>query len=170
MPTLATLIVQTGALINQSIALLASVALVVFLWGLVRFVFKLGSGEGKVEEGRSLMVWGLVSLFVMFSIWGLVAFIQKAFDLPMTATQNAPEAGVTPSRFDFNYLNWLPRTPEAGVLPSSNFNHLLNQPNQPEAGNLPSNDFNYLNYRPSQPEAGNIPEAPNQPAWWQIWR
>lgn len=75
MPNFQALITESRGLVNYSIKLMLAAALLVFLWGLAKFVFKLGGGEAKVEEGRNMMVWGLIALFVMASVWGLVKFI-----------------------------------------------------------------------------------------------
>jgi len=52
---------------------LGGIALLVFFWGLVKFIAK--SGDEKThQEGRNLMVWGLIALFVMISFLGIVYF------------------------------------------------------------------------------------------------
>ncbi|MDP3763842.1 MAG: hypothetical protein Q8Q92_04380 [bacterium] len=63
-------------IINTLIIVVAAIALLVFFWGLVRFIFKIGGSEDAVKEGRTLMIWGLVALFVMISVWGIVRFMQ----------------------------------------------------------------------------------------------
>lgn len=63
-----------GGLIENLVIILMVAALLVFFWGLVKFISKAGD-EKAVGEGRNLMVWGLISIFVMVSIWGLVRFI-----------------------------------------------------------------------------------------------
>jgi uncharacterized membrane protein YidH (DUF202 family) len=69
-----------GSLVSQSFSVLVGVALLVFLWGLVRFIMNLSS-EGKAEEGKNTMTWGLIALFVMVSVWGIVRFIQSNLGL-----------------------------------------------------------------------------------------
>ncbi len=64
---------------------------VVFLWGLVKYMYSLGEKE-KVE-GRWLMVWGVVALFVMGSVWGLVWALNDT--LGITPAMNAaPQGGI----------------------------------------------------------------------------
>ncbi len=71
------LITEGSGLIDTAIKLLMAVGLLVFLWGLVGFIFRVGNqGEKAVEEGKNQMIWGLVALFVMVCVWGLVKFIQ----------------------------------------------------------------------------------------------
>ncbi len=62
------------------IPIVFSLALIVFLWGLGRFVYGAGNEESH-EEGRRLMFWGVIGLFVMASIWAIVAFINSGLDL-----------------------------------------------------------------------------------------
>jgi len=70
-------------IIKMLIVLAAAVALLAFFWGLARFIFKSGD-EKAVEEGKRIMKWGLVALFVMVSVWGIIGFFQKELNLPNT--------------------------------------------------------------------------------------
>src|SRR3989344_3131392 len=72
------LIRAVGGLINPIIAILVGVALLAFLWGLAKFIFRLGGDEKAVEEGKRIMKWGLIALFVMVSVWGIISFMQAA--------------------------------------------------------------------------------------------
>jgi hypothetical protein len=45
-------------------------------------------GEKSAEEGKSIMVWGVVGLFVAFSIWGIIRFIQSELKLPPVQNVN----------------------------------------------------------------------------------
>lgn len=61
--------------INDIIGLLSGIAFLVFLWGLVKFIYRADSEEGR-RAGKSQMVWGIIGLFVLLSIWGIVSFFQ----------------------------------------------------------------------------------------------
>ncbi len=78
---LESLIGATGDFISQAILVFAGAGLLVFLYGLVKFIFRLGGSEAKVEEGKNMMIWGLVALFVMVSVWGLVRFFQESLGI-----------------------------------------------------------------------------------------
>lgn len=82
------LIQSFGDLINPAIGVLVAIGLLVFFWGLVKFIFRIGGDEKAVEDGKRLMGWGLVALFVMVSVWGIIAFLEDAF---------LPGHSVTPS-------------------------------------------------------------------------
>ena len=71
---------QTDMIVRFSVRLLTAVALLAFFWGLVKFIFAQGS-ETMKTEAKKVMLWGLVALFVMISVWGIVRFMQSALGL-----------------------------------------------------------------------------------------
>ena len=75
-------------LIRTAIPVLVGVALLVFLWGLAKFIFRIGGDEKAVSEGRNLIVWGLIAIFVMVSVWGIIEFVSK--DIGFTHTFGLP--------------------------------------------------------------------------------
>ncbi|MDP3763843.1 MAG: hypothetical protein Q8Q92_04385 [bacterium] len=62
-------------LIQVVIPVIAGLALLVFFWGLFKFILRVGGDEKAVTEGKSLMIWGLIALFVLVSIWGIMRFL-----------------------------------------------------------------------------------------------
>lgn len=66
-------------LIQTALPVIVGLALVVFIWGLVKFIFRVGGDEGAVEEGKKLMIWGLIALFVMISIWSILSLVYSDF-------------------------------------------------------------------------------------------
>lgn len=75
------LIHALGGLINTAIAVVIAIALLIFFWGIVKFIFKVGGDEKAEEDGKRIMKWGLIALFVMVSIWGIIRFFEEAFFL-----------------------------------------------------------------------------------------
>ena len=69
------LVADIGTIVNNIIPILFAVALLGFFYGLVKFIF---GGEGSAEEAKKIMLWGIVALFVMASVWGLVNFLGTA--------------------------------------------------------------------------------------------
>jgi hypothetical protein len=76
-----TLIEDLGYIVGIAIPIAAGLALLFFFWGLAKFIFKANDPTAR-KEGKNIMIWGIVALFVMVSIWGLVEFIQDELDLP----------------------------------------------------------------------------------------
>jgi hypothetical protein len=58
-------------LLNPLTVIVASMSLLVFFWGLAKFILVSGD-EKALDEGKQLMFWGVIALFVMVSIWGIV--------------------------------------------------------------------------------------------------
>lgn len=69
--TLGALIGGIQGIVNSLVPLILCIAVILFLWGLVKFVTSAGD-EDKRTEGRNQMIWGIIVLFVMVSVWGLV--------------------------------------------------------------------------------------------------
>ncbi len=65
-------------ILNTTIPVIISLALLAFFWGVFLFVRNSDSGDEK-EEGRRIMVWGIVALFVMTSFFGIVRIVQNTF-------------------------------------------------------------------------------------------
>lgn len=70
------------------IPLLIGVAVVVFLWGVVRFIG--ARDEAGRSDGRMKMMWGLIGLFIMISVWGIVNLIDDSLGLDNTTPTNIP--------------------------------------------------------------------------------
>ena len=85
---LETLLRSIGRLVGIALPIVVAVALLVFFWGLVRFIFS-ASGEDAHKEGQRLMIWGLVALFVRVAVWGLVRFIGNAIGVNPEGTPQA---------------------------------------------------------------------------------
>lgn len=62
-------------LIKAALPVIAGLALLTFLWGLARFIFRLGNDEKSVEEGKNLMKWGLIALFLLMSFWVIIGLV-----------------------------------------------------------------------------------------------
>jgi len=73
--------------LNQIIPLLVGVGLVVFIWGIIQYITAAGETE-KRREGIQFMVWGLIGLFVIVSVWALVNVLVKTFDLSGNLSPN----------------------------------------------------------------------------------
>lgn len=66
-------------LIQVTLPVITGLALLIFLWGLTKFIARVGGDEKAVDEGKNLMKWGLIALFVMVSLWGIIRFFYADF-------------------------------------------------------------------------------------------
>ena len=65
---------------NAVIPLIFAIAVAMFIWGVVQYVIN-DSEEAKKEKGKLFMVWGIIALTVMISVWGLVKIVGDTFNL-----------------------------------------------------------------------------------------
>lgn len=76
--TFGDLVNRALTLVNPVILLIMGLALIFFLWGLAKFIYKSGD-EKSEDEGKQIMIWGITALFVMLSVWGIVELFQYTF-------------------------------------------------------------------------------------------
>lgn len=65
-------------LVNSLIPLVAAIALLAFFWGLAKYVFQADDEEAK-EKGKNIMIGGIVALFLIAAIGGIIGFLVEAF-------------------------------------------------------------------------------------------
>ena len=68
---------------NTAIGLIIAAAVVYIVWG----AFTMIRSEEKREEGKKVVLYGIIGLFVMVSIWGFVNILTNTFG---TKTVSAP--------------------------------------------------------------------------------
>ena len=68
------------------------IAMVVFFWGLVIFIWQAGDDQG-LARGRQVMIWGIVALFAMVALWGIVTILLNILGLDATVTCPPPQIG-----------------------------------------------------------------------------
>lgn len=57
------------------IPLVFALALLMFFYGVFKFLILGGGDEGSRAEGRQLMLWAIIGFVVMVSLWGIVNLI-----------------------------------------------------------------------------------------------
>ena len=73
-----------GRIIGLLLPIVVALALLYFFWGLAKFILAAGDETARAE-GKSIMIWGIVALFVMVSVWGLVTWVGEALDIDQGA-------------------------------------------------------------------------------------
>ncbi len=69
--------------LNALIGLFITLAIVVFFWGLIKYLWDVGGSEDK-SEGLQIMMYGVIAIFVMVSIWGIIRLLQNTFKVTST--------------------------------------------------------------------------------------
>ena len=75
--TFNTLLSAVVSVVGTLLPVVISFAILAFLWGLARYIRSQDSPEGR-EAARSIMTWGLIAIFIMVSLWGLVNLLETA--------------------------------------------------------------------------------------------
>lgn len=75
---------------NGMIGLFITLAIVVFFWGLIKYLWSMESENA--HEGLKQMFWGLIAIFVMVSIWGIIKLLQNT--LKVTSTDPVIPKGI----------------------------------------------------------------------------
>jgi len=78
--TLATELGIVVKIINALMPFIVGLAVLFFMWGVFQFI-KSSGNEDELTEGRNRMIYGIIGIFVMVSVWGLVNLLDKTFGL-----------------------------------------------------------------------------------------
>jgi len=73
-------------LYKSVVPFLFALATVGFIWGVMQYYLN-PDNEEKRKKGKNFIIGGLIALFVMVSIWGLVGILTGTFNFPNTIPQ-----------------------------------------------------------------------------------
>ena len=79
-----------STIIGYAVPVVVGAEMLVFLFGLLKFLVS-GTDEEAQKDGRRFMVYGVVSLFVMLSVWGLVGVINQLTGINQGGSGNLPK-------------------------------------------------------------------------------
>ncbi|MCA9351998.1 hypothetical protein KC866_01210 [Patescibacteria group bacterium] len=68
-----------GGLLDRIIPILILAGLAYFIYGVVRFV--IAGDADKKAEARQIVVQGIIGLFVIMSVWGIVFLLNRTLDI-----------------------------------------------------------------------------------------
>ena len=68
-------------IINPLIIFLFSLALIMFMFGMVKFIANREAGSDKAGEGKNNMFWGLIGMTIMISVFGIMNFIANTLGI-----------------------------------------------------------------------------------------
>ena len=81
---LTSLISFAGDILNRVIPVLIAFALVVFFWGLIQYI-------RTHKGGKDIMIAGLVGLFIMVSVWGIIRIAQNTLGVGNASPVSIPQ-------------------------------------------------------------------------------
>lgn len=69
-------VLMIGHIVNLLVPLVSTLAIVFFFYGLAKYVLNSGDEEKKAE-GKNIMIWGVLAMFVLVTIWGIIGFLAR---------------------------------------------------------------------------------------------
>ena len=78
--TFASIVGNIVAVINGFVVLGIALAVLYFVWGIFKYMIQLGDEKGR-RESIIIITWGVLGLFVMVSLWGLIQMMIKSFGI-----------------------------------------------------------------------------------------
>ncbi|MFA6227166.1 MAG: hypothetical protein WC631_01640 [Candidatus Paceibacterota bacterium] len=83
------LIVWAARILSMLVPLFIAIAVVYFIWEV--FQYTIAGDEDKKKTAKTQIIYGIVGIFVMVSVWGLVNILQSTFN---TRGASALDAGI----------------------------------------------------------------------------
>ena len=74
--SLASIVDKLISFIGTLIPVLSSLAVMLFIFGVFNYLFS--NIEGKHAKSKMTMFWGIIALFVLFSIWGILGVVKRS--------------------------------------------------------------------------------------------
>lgn len=81
------------SILNYLVPILVVVALVMFIWGVIQYIAS-GTDATKRAEARNLILYGVIGLFAIVAVWGLVEVIIETFSIDVDPGITAPSTDV----------------------------------------------------------------------------
>ena len=79
---------RVSGILNTIIPILITLGVVYFIYGVITYV--ISKDEEAKSRGRDVIIWGLIGLAVIVSIWGLVNILKNTFGITDDNTINVP--------------------------------------------------------------------------------
>lgn|SRR3989344_9684342 len=87
--TVETLADRVRNIVNILIPILIAIALVYFIVGVIQYITA-GGEEDKRKEARDRIIYGVIGLFAIVAVWGLVGIVANFFGVTPGGTIQIP--------------------------------------------------------------------------------
>lgn len=92
---ISSLVGQIGGIIAKIIPVMFALAIVYFFWGVIQYIRSAGDPKAA-DAGKSIMIYGLIGIAVMASLYGLIAWLQGTLGVSGAGTVVLPTVpGIT---------------------------------------------------------------------------
>ena len=89
--TVPQLLTKIEEILNVIIPFIIGLAVFTIIWGIFTYITKAGEEE-KRSEAKLYIVWGIIAVFCMLSIWGFVNILINSFGIPINPPTSYPIA------------------------------------------------------------------------------
>lgn len=83
------------SIVRYLLIFLISLAVVWFIWNVIQYT--ISDDEEKKGKAKDQMVWGIIGLAVMVSVWGLVAILRNMFGVDYSGGVPTNLGGMIPN-------------------------------------------------------------------------
>ena len=83
-PSIYNLLTKLENIISTIIGIMFPLATAIFLWGAIEYILA-GGDEKKLKDARQKIIYGIIGLFLMVAVWGIVRAIVTSFGLETDA-------------------------------------------------------------------------------------
>ena len=85
-------LISIQGIVNTTTIILVGIAFLFFFWNLGRYILKGGEEKDKARDG---MVWGIIAIIVLTSLWGIIVFVRNLAGIEAGVSNDIPLPGVT---------------------------------------------------------------------------
>ena len=86
--TFDTLMTKAGGWLKTILSLLMGIAFLFFLLAIIKLIRAEGDDRDEAKKG---VMWSIIALFVLVSIWGIVTFLRQTVEITGQDTVTVPE-------------------------------------------------------------------------------
>ena len=70
----------TQDVLNPLIIMMFAIATLIFGWGVVQYILGGAQSGDKTSKAKTIMIYGIIGMFIMASAWGIVSLFCNFFD------------------------------------------------------------------------------------------
>ncbi len=85
-------------IIDPAILVVFAAGFFLFIYGLVEFLVAINQG-GDTAEGKEHMVWGIIGMLIMISVYGIIALLDNTFGLDIANPDVSRINNIAPGAF-----------------------------------------------------------------------